>query len=217
MTGSKAEDVQIVPYIDRTDLVAATVDKVPIPFSWNRSGLSLFYSWGSPRSALVVGATIPFAMMVAFILMYSQISRPTCCRWAPSISDHRRPSIVTVDAILRRREANPNEPLSEDDAREAASQVARPISSRLSLSSRPYLPLFAFQRVEASSSTDGLCGRFCAARCAVVCIGRGPWTGLPRLSQPRRIFRNRVLEWLEIHYAATLQHFLGRPRHHFLD
>ena len=66
-----ADDVQIVPYIDRADLVDATVDRVAQTIL---QGIGLVFIvlilfLGSPRSALIVGLTIPFAMVTAFILM----------------------------------------------------------------------------------------------------------------------------------------------------
>ena len=54
-----------------------------------------------------------------------------------------------TEAILRRREAKPNEPLTEADVRAAARQVARPIFFATAIIITTYLPLFAFQRIEA--------------------------------------------------------------------
>ncbi|MEA2949544.1 MAG: heavy metal efflux system protein, partial [Alphaproteobacteria bacterium] len=68
----EAEDVQLVPFMDRSNLVEATVDKVSQTV-FQGVGLVLIVLilfLGSPRSALIVGITIPFAMMVAFALMY---------------------------------------------------------------------------------------------------------------------------------------------------
>src|SRR5207249_6683401 len=67
----KADDVQIVSYLDRSDLVDATIDKVSHTV-FQGIGLVLIVLilfLGSPRSALIVGIAIPFAMVVAFILM----------------------------------------------------------------------------------------------------------------------------------------------------
>src|SRR5215467_6589497 len=68
----KADDVQIVPYIDRADLVDATVDKVSHTII---QGIGLVFIvlllfLGSPRGALIVGITIPFALVAAFIAMH---------------------------------------------------------------------------------------------------------------------------------------------------
>jgi cobalt-zinc-cadmium resistance protein CzcA len=69
----KSMDVRIVPYLDRSGLVSATIDKVShtvfrgIGIGFVLVVLILFL--GSPRSAAIVGMTIPFATLVAFILM----------------------------------------------------------------------------------------------------------------------------------------------------
>src|SRR5262245_53376041 len=68
----KLDDVQIVPYLDRSTLVDATIDKVSHTV-FQGIGLVLIVLilfLGSPRSALLVGITIPFAMLFAFILMF---------------------------------------------------------------------------------------------------------------------------------------------------
>src|SRR5215470_13392591 len=66
------DDVQIIPYLDRSTLVDATIDKVSHTV-FQGIGLVLIVLilfLGSPRSALLVGITIPFAMLTAFILMF---------------------------------------------------------------------------------------------------------------------------------------------------
>lgn len=81
---------------------------------------------GSPRSALIVGITIPFAMVVAFILMYhTGISANLLSLGAIDFDIIVDGAIVMTEAILRRREAKPNEPLSESDTLDAARQVTK--------------------------------------------------------------------------------------------
>ena len=105
---------------------------------------------GSPRSALIVGITVPFAMMVAFILMYhGGISANLLSLGAIDFGIIVDGAIVMTEAILRRREAKPNEPLTEAEVRDAARQVARPIFFATAIIITTYLPLFAFQRIEA--------------------------------------------------------------------
>ena len=41
---------------------------------------------GNLRSAVIVATTIPFALFFAVLIMVSAGNRPTCCRWARSIS-----------------------------------------------------------------------------------------------------------------------------------
>src|SRR5258706_14526174 len=105
----KADDVQIVPYLDRSDLVEATVDKVS---STVLQGIGLvlivlILFLGSPRSALIVGITIPFAMVVAFILMnLTKIPANLLSLGAIDFGIIVDGAIVMMEAILRRREAN---------------------------------------------------------------------------------------------------------------
>src|SRR4029453_7145085 len=136
----------------RSNLVDATIDKVSHTV-FQGVGLVLIVLimfLGSPRSALIVGITIPFAMMVAFILMYLlKIPANLMSLGAIDFGIIVDGAIVMSEAILRRREAKPNEPLTESDVREAARQVARPIFFATLIIIVAYLPLFAFQRVEA--------------------------------------------------------------------
>ena len=83
---------------------------------------------GTPRSALIVGLTIPFAMLVAFTLMnLTKIPANLLSLGAIDFGIIVDVSIVMTEAILRRREAKPAEPLVEADVRDAALQVAQPI------------------------------------------------------------------------------------------
>src|SRR6202030_3816305 len=66
-----ADDGQIVPYYARSDLVDQTIDKVSHTIL---EGIGLVFIvlilfLGSARSAVIVGITIPFAMVTIFILM----------------------------------------------------------------------------------------------------------------------------------------------------
>src|SRR5712691_3996536 len=124
------DDVQIVPYLDRSTLVDATIDKVSHTV-FQGIGLVLIVLilfLGSPRSALLVGITIPFAMLAAFILMHvTKIPANLLSLGAIDFGIIVDGAIVMTEAILRRRETKPNEPLTLGDARGAALQVARPI------------------------------------------------------------------------------------------
>src|SRR5215831_1407919 len=114
----KAQDVEIVPYIDRSSLVSATIEKVSHTIL---EGITLVFIvlvifLGTLRSALIVGLTIPFAMLVAFILMnLTKIPANLLSLGAIDFGIIVDASIVMTEAILRRREARPDEPLVEAD------------------------------------------------------------------------------------------------------
>ena len=211
----KTLDVQIVPYLDRSGLVNATVDKVSHTI-FEGIGLVLvvlILFLGSPRSALIVGITIPFAMLVAFALMnLTKIPANLLSLGAIDFGIIVDASIVMSEAILRRREAKPDEPLSEDDAREAALQVAHPIFFATLIIIAAYFPLFAFQRVESKlflpmAYAVGY-AQFGALAFALLLI---PGLAYMAYRTPRRVFHNPVIDWLEAQYHRALQRSLDRP------
>jgi cobalt-zinc-cadmium resistance protein CzcA len=211
----KTDDVQIVPYLDRTNLVNATIDKVGHTV-FEGIGLVLIVLilfLGSPLSALIVGITIPFAMVVAFILMYhTGISANLLSLGAIDFGIIVDGAIVMTEAILRRREAKPDEPLAEAEVREAACQVARPIFFATAIIIATYLPLFAFQRIEAKlfypmAYAVGY-AQFGALMFALLVI---PGLAYLAYRRPRRTFHNPVLGWIEVRYQRALQGSLRRP------
>ena len=211
----KAEDVQIVPYLDRTTLVGSTVVKVRNTV-FTGIGLVLMVLilfLGSPRGALIVGATIPFAMVVTFILMYhAGISANLLSLGAIDFGIIVDGAIVMTEAMLRRRESKPDEPLTEADARDTAHQVAPPIFFATAIIIITYLPLFAFQRIEAKlfypmAYAVGF-AQFGALAFTLLVV---PGLAYAAYRRPRRLFHNPVLGWLEAGYRRTLASSLRRP------
>ena len=211
----KADDVQIVPYLDRSDLFDATIDKVSHTV-FQGIGLVLIVLilfLGSLRSALLVGITIPVAMLVAFILMnLTKIPANLLSLGAIDFGIIVDGAIVMTEAILRRREAKPSERLTQDDVRETANQVARPIFFATLIIITAYLPLFAFQRIEAKlfypmAYAVGF-AQFGALVFTLLVI---PGLAYLVFRRPQRIFRNPVLAWLESAYRHALHGSLIRP------
>lgn len=212
----KTDDVQIVPYLDRATLVDATISKVSTTILGGIGLvlLILILFLGSPRSALIIGITIPFAVMVAFILMhYTKVSVNLLSLGAIDFGIIVDGSIVMAEAILRRREANPDQPLTEADVRDATRQVARPIFFATAVIITTYLPLFAFQRIEAKlfyplAYAVGY-AQFGALVFALLVV---PGLAYAAYRKPRRPFQNFVMLRLEELYLGALHNFLRRPR-----
>ena len=211
----KADNVQIVPYLDRSTLVDATVNKV------SRTTLEgiglvlliLIVFLGSPRSALIIGITIPFAVVAAFILMHhTKVSANLLSLGAIDFGIIVDGAIVMLEAILRRREANPDQPLTEADVRDAARQVARPIFFATAVIITTYLPLFAFNRIEAKlffplAYAVGY-SQFAALAFALLVV---PGLAYLAYRRPRRMFHNPILHRLEQLYRRALHSSLRRP------
>ena len=209
------DDVRIVPYYDRADLVDQTIGKVSHTIL---RGIALVFIvliifLGSPRSALIICITIPFAMMTAFILMnIFKIPANLLSLGAIDFGIIVDPAIVMTEAILRRREARPNEPLNEADARAAALQVARPIFFATLIIITAYLPLFAFHRIEAKLFYPMIYAvGFAQIGALLLALLLVPGLSYYAYRTPRHIFNNYPLAWLEAGYRRTLQGLLGRP------
>ena len=205
----KAQDVQIVPYLDRSDLVSATVDKVSHTIF---EGIGLVFIFlilflGSPRSALIVAITIPMSMLIAFILMnLTKIPANLLSLGAIDFGIIVNAPIIVVEAVLRRREANPDEYLSEAEALQAVRQIARPIFFATLIIITAYFPLFALQRVEAKLFLP----MAYAVSYSIFGALLFSLTVIPALAylayrKPHRAFRNPVLAWLETRYQGALR------------
>jgi cobalt-zinc-cadmium resistance protein CzcA len=210
-----ADDVQIVPYYDRSDLVGQTVSKVSHTI-FQGIGLVLIVLilfLGSPRSALIVGITIPFAMVTVFVLMnFFKIPANLLSLGAIDFGIIVDAAIVVTEAILRRRESKPDEWLTEADARTAAQQVARPIFFATLIIITAYLPLFAFQRIEAKLFYPMVYAvGFAQFGALLLALSLVPGLAYLAYRRPRRVFRNYVLGWIEAGYRRTLQGSLRRP------
>ena len=209
------QDVHIVPYIDRDELVQATVSKVTHTVT---EGIGLVFIvlilfLGSPRSAMVVAVTIPIALVAVFILM--QLTKMPANLFSLGAIDFGiivDGAIVVMEAILRRREAQPSKELTLADVRETSHQVARPILFATLIIITAYFPLFAFERAEAKlfspmAITVGY-ALFGALLCTLTLI---PGLAYLAFRRPQAIFHNRPLEWLEGAYRSLLTRLLYRP------
>src|SRR5271170_412574 len=209
------QDVHIVPYIDRADLIAATISKVSHTL-FEGMGLVciiLMLFFGSVRAGVIVAVTVPLAMASIFILMNAaKMSASMLSLGALDFGIIVDGAIVVTESILRRREAKPTEPLTEDDVRSATGQVARPIFFATLIIITAYFPLFALQRGEAALFTPMAFTVGFALFGALLCtLGLIPGLAFLALRRPRPTFHNKPLEWLGRLYRSALGGLLDRP------
>src|SRR5580658_5690860 len=210
------DGVKIVPYIDRDNLVRATVRKVgqTILEGITLVFLILILFLGSPRSALVVAVTIPLALVAVFSLLnLTHVSANLLSLGAIDFGILVDGAIVVTESILRRREALPEEVLSEDEAKAATLQVTRPIFFASLIIITAYLPMFSFERAEAKLFTPmaytmgyALFGALLTALALV------PGLAYMAFRKPGRIYQNRWLERLTRMYDRVLAACLDQPR-----
>jgi cobalt-zinc-cadmium resistance protein CzcA len=106
-----AAGVRIKPYIDRDDLVRATIHKVgqTILEGITLVFLILIIFLGSPRSAFVVAVSIPLALVAVFSLLnLTHVSANLLSLGAIDFGILVDGAIVVTEAVLRRREAMPD-------------------------------------------------------------------------------------------------------------
>jgi heavy metal efflux system protein len=207
--------VRIVPYIDRDNLVHATVDKVAhtVLEGVGLVCIVLILFLGSPRSAMVVAVTIPLALVVVFIMMHlTKMPANLFSLGAIDFGVIVDGAIVVTEAILRRRETYPTDTLTKEDVLLASKQVMRPIFFATLIIITTYMPLFAFERAEGKlfspmAFTVGY-ALFGALLCTLTLI---PGLAYMALRKPRRMFQNKPLLRLQEGYQRVLQQLLLRP------
>ncbi len=210
-----AQGVRIVPYIDRDDLVQATVSKVShtVLEGVGLVCIVLILFLGSARSALIAAVTIPLSLAAVFITM-NLLKMPAnlFSLGAIDFGIIVDGAIVVTEAILRRREAKPAEPLTTDDVRSATHQVARPMIFATLIIITAYLPLFAFERAEARLVAPMAYTVDYALLGALLCtLSLIPGLAYIAFRKPRQALRNRPLQWLQARYVHALEGLLDRP------
>ncbi len=208
-------DVKLIPYLDRTDLVDTTLHTVSHTLL-EGVGLVLIVLvafLGSTRSALIVAITIPLALLIAFILMAAtNIPANLLSLGAIDFGIIVDGAIVVLENILRRREEKPAERLTEDDAKSAAIQVARPMFFATAIIVTAYLPLFAFERVEKKLFTPmAYTVGYALGGAVLVALALIPGLALVVLAKPRKVFHNPVLGYLHAKYDRLLRRNVERP------
>jgi heavy metal efflux system protein len=210
------DGVRIVPYSDRDDLVRATIAKVgqTILEGITLVFLILIIFLGSPRSAFVVAVSIPMALVSVFSLLdLTHVSANLLSLGAIDFGILVDGAIVVTEAVLRRREAMPDEELSESEAKAATLQVTRPIFFASLIIITAYLPLFSFERAEAKLFTPmaytmgyALFGALLTALALV------PGLAYLAFRKPGRVYQNRWLERLTVQYDRVLAACIDQPR-----
>src|ERR1700678_281910 len=208
--------VKIAPYIDRDNLVRATVHKVgqTILEGVTLGFLILILFLGSPRSALVVAVTIPLALVSVFSLLnLTHVSGNIPSLGAIDFGIVDDGAIVVAESVLRRREALPDEVLSEDEAKAATVLVTRPIFFPSLIIITAYLPMFSFERAEAKLFTPmAYTMAYALFGALLTTLALVPGLAYMAFRKPGTVYPNRWLERLTVWYDRGLAACLDQPR-----
>ena len=214
------EGVEIRPFMDRTNLVGTTLHTVEHTLLFGMLlviGILLIFL-GSPRSALIVAATIPVSLLVAFILMHlTGVPANLLSLGAIDFGILVDGAIVMTETILKLREEDPSAPLSGKTTVQRIMQVARPIFFATLIIIVAYMPLFAFERIEKKLFTPmaftvgyALLG---ALSVALILI---PGLAYAIYRKPQKVYHNKVLTRMNTAYRRHTGNLIDQPRKVFL-
>jgi cobalt-zinc-cadmium resistance protein CzcA len=144
--------VQVVPFIDRSDLVHYTTHTVLHNLAEGiiLVTIILFLFLGNARGALIVALTIPFSLLFASICLdLRHIPANLLSLGALDFGMVVDGAVVMVENIVRHmgRTDAQNQPVVAR-IREAAHEVQRPVFYAIGIIITAYLPIFTLQRVE---------------------------------------------------------------------
>ena len=213
--GLLPKDVRVVPYLDRTTLIENTLHTVSRTI-FEGMGLVLIVLilfLGTPRGALVVASTIPLALLIAFILMHAtHVPANLLSLGAIDFGILVDAAIVVYENILKRREQQPDGPFPEERAREGATRVARQMFFSTAIIVAAYLPLFAFERVEAKLFTPmAYTVTYALVGAILVALALIPGLTYAVFAKPRPLKTPGWLRRLTIAYHQTLRRIVERP------
>lgn len=210
------EGVSIEPFMDRTQLVDTTLDTVSHTLFEGMVlvVVVLILYLGSWRGALLVAATIPLSLLIAFILMrLTDIPANLLSLGAIDFGILVDGAIVMMETILKKREREPDKPLEQENIIQRAAEVARPIFFSTLIIIVAYLPLFAFEHIERKMFTPmaytvgyALAGALCVALFFI------PGIAYLCYRKPQKVRTNKVLERMTAAYSRQLERLMARPK-----
>lgn len=212
-------EVQIHPFMDRTQLVETTLTTVSHTLleGMGLVIIVLIIFLGSWRGALLVAITIPIALLTAFILMhFTHVPANLLSLGAIDFGIIVDGAIVMMEAILKKREKNEDEELTELGIASIVKQMAKPIFFATIIIITAYIPLFAFERVEKKLFTPmAFTVGYALLGALLVALFLIPGLAYVVYRKPQKVYYNKWLEKLTVGYHRQIQHLLKRPKRVF--
>ena len=210
------EGVEIHPFMDRTHLVNQTLKTVShtLFIGMLLVVVVLFIYLGNIRGSLLVAATIPIALLVAFILMkITGIPANLLSLGAIDFGILVDGAIVMMETILKGRESHPDEELTEDYVGRRAKDVARSIFFSTIIIITAYMPLFAFEHIERKLFTPmAYTVGYALIGALLTSLLLTPALSFFAYRKPRKIYHNKWLAKLTEHYNKTISKLLDKPK-----
>ncbi len=142
--------MEITPYYNRADLMNRVLDTVAHNMVEGAVLVIavLLLLLGNVRAGLVVASAIPLSMLAAAIAMYcAGMSGNLMSLGAIDFGLLVDGAVVTIENVVRRRSLAPDGPMLPV-VREAAGEVARPVTFAVLIITAVYLPVLSLQGIE---------------------------------------------------------------------
>lgn len=144
--------VQVVPHLDRSDLVRYTTHTVLHNLAEGVLLVSfvLFAFLGNIRGAVIVALTIPFSLLFASICLdLNHVPANLLSLGALDFGMVVDGAVVMVENIVRHLGQTPRQHMTvQEKISQAAHEVQRPVFYAIAIIITAYLPIFTLQRVE---------------------------------------------------------------------
>ena len=143
--------VQVVPFLDRSKLVAYTVETVEHNLAEGVILVSiiLFLFLGNVRGAIIVALTIPFALLFASICLdLAHIPANLLSLGALDFGMVVDGAVVMIENIVRHLAEKDDTHTPMQKIRDASHEVQRPVFFAIAIIITAYLPIFTLQAVE---------------------------------------------------------------------
>lgn len=210
------KDVKVVPYLDRSILVDATIHTVTRTLMDGIIMVTvvLLFFLGSIRAAAIVAITIPISLLIAFICMYNfHIPANLLSLGAIDFGIIVDGAIVVMESILCRREANEHALLTEEDILQTTLPVTQPIFFGILVIITAYSVLFAFQQIEYKLfSPMAFAVGFALIGALLVALTLIPALAYWAYRKPIHVFKNKLILALMPRYEKLLGRLIGRTK-----
>jgi len=201
--------VKIVPFLDRSKLVAYTVETVEHNLTEGMIlvAIILFLFLGNVRGAIIVTLTIPFALMFASICLdLTHIPANLLSLGALDFGMLVDGSVVMIENMVRHLANKDNTRTPTQKIREASIEVQRPVLFARGIIITSYLPIFTLKAVEgrlfkpmAWTVTFALVGAL------VFAILIAPVMASLLFRKGAKEWENPIMNWLTVRYRSAVR------------
>ena len=207
--GILPKGVKVVPFLDRSKLVAYTVETVEHNLTEGIILVSiiLFLFLGNVRGAIIVALTIPFALLFASICLdLNHIPANLLSLGALDFGMVVDGSVIMIENIVRHLSTPDDTRTPGQKIREAALEVQKPVFFARGIIIASYLPIFTLQAVEgrlfkpmAWTVTFALIGALIFAMVVA------PVMASMLFRKGAKEWENPILHWLTKHYRTSVR------------